>query len=268
MKFPTFKGFTWRRLIFAALVYFAASSVYDAMPTIHQYMRDRKHANAPVTIAQASSHMVIFVDKDEKPQTECSSTAIGPHTILTAAHCNPGKDDDHFNEVKLDYAVRNYHILAELDDGQDHTMLLLDGPAFKEFFPTLKPAVVPKPGDEVVLYGDGQGQYPPLPKYGVIDGAMTDADVSDVDQGDGVMYYTIHAVHGDSGSAIYDLKDGRIIGLLTYGIGREEAASFALAFPPDAEQLLEIAAAKAAKADVEVAKPQPKKKLEDIISDF
>jgi hypothetical protein len=208
--------------------------------------------------------MITFLTDEEKPKSLCSSTAIGPHTILTAAHCNLGKGDEHSTEVKLDYAVRNYHILAELDDGQDHTMLLLDGPAFKAFIPNLKPAD-PQPGDEVVLYGDDQGQYPPLPKYGVIDGAMTDADVSDVDQGDGIEYYTINAIHGDSGSAIYDLKDGRIVGLLTYGVGREKAASFALDFPPDAEQLLETAAAEAA---VEAAKPQPKKKVKDLFSDF
>lgn len=242
MKFPTFKAFTWRRLVFAAIVYFMVSSTYNAIPAYHQAKRNAKHAKDPVTTAQLSSHMVTLLDEDEKPRALCSATAVGPHTIMTAAHCNLGKDDEHSTEVQLDYSVRNYHILSELDDGQDHVMYLLDGPAFKSMVTPVSESD-PNPGDEVVLYGDGAGAYPPRPVYGVIDGDMRAQDVSDVDRGDGIQYLTMNPTHGDSGSAVYDLKDGHIVGLLTYGVGREKAACFALNFPPDAEKQLEDKAA-------------------------
>ena len=249
MKFPTFKSFTWRRIVAAALLYFGMSSVLNHTQDVAQYFRNRPHAQAAVTFAQAASHSIIFVDEFDHPRGLCSATAVGPHTLLTAAHCNMGKDDDHYSTVNLDYAIRDYHILAELTDDQDHVLYLMDGPEFKQYIQNLTPAA-PKPGDEVVIYGDGLGKYPPRPLYGRINGTMGAQDLSDIDHGAGIQYYDMAIQHGDSGSAVYDINDhGRIVGLMTYGLGFTDeygssvvAVSFALNFPPNAEVLLEAKA--------------------------
>jgi Trypsin-like peptidase domain len=249
IKIPTFKSFTWRRIVAAAILYFSASAVLDHTQDIAQYFRNHKHKHDHITLAQAASHSIIFLNKYDTPKGLCSSTAVGPHTLLTAAHCNSGKDDDHYTTINLDYAVRQYHILAELTDNQDHVLYYLDGPSFVFYIPDFSPAS-PKAGDEVVIYGDGLGAYPPRPLYGRINGFLSDRDVSDVDQGAGIVYYDMSIQHGDSGSAVYDINDHhRIVGLMTYGLGFNDergssvvAVSFALAFPPDAELKLETMA--------------------------
>jgi hypothetical protein len=144
------------------------------------------------------------------------------------------------------------NIVAELPDGRDHVLYLLDGPALTNYINSiflteeqLSSLSSPRSGDEVVMFGSGLGAYPPRALYGYIDGKMYDADLSDVDRAQGIQYLVLAVSRGDSGSAVYDLRTGKIVGLLTYGLGLYDAdtaqrgISFALAFPPDAEARLE-----------------------------
>lgn len=197
----------------------------------------RKHPVAP-SIQQRSQHMIVFLNKSGRTDALCAGTAIGPHAILTAEHCNGGDDPD--DAVEFDLSTRHYHLLSEALDGRDHVIYLLDGPAFTNYLDEseLVGTKPPQPGEKVFIYGDGLGAYPPRLVRGSVDNASNSADLSDVDAGAHAVWYTLAAKHGDSGSAIY-AEDGRVLGLLTYGFDAEDRESpskrvvgFALAFSP------------------------------------
>jgi hypothetical protein len=203
------------------------------------------------------------------PKTECSATAAAPHILLTASHCNENTDE-HYTMLTLDYSTQKFHVLAELKDKRDHVLYLLDGPAFTNYVPmidVLRTHSAPDDNADVVVFGDGEAVYPPRPLYGYIDSEADAADFSDVDKADGIHYYVLAVQHGDSGSAVYDLKTGQILGVLTYGLDEHDtdtadhAVSFALQFPADAEAQLAKLALK--------PKPAPKKAEKKIsIEDF
>jgi hypothetical protein len=238
----------FKRLFFAVLLLVALDFGYNHEHDAAQALRNDHHRNDKVTVQQRASHMVNFFNEADEQKGLCSGQAVGPHIFLTAEHCNDHHDGN-YTTVTFDYSTKKFHILAELHDKNDHVLYLLDGPAFTNFTPTLKTGEV-NAGDEVVLYGDGEGAYPPRALFGYVDGEAEAADLSDIDKADGVHYFVLAAQHGDSGSAVYDLNTGYIIGLTTYGLGfhsndsAEEVVSFALAFPADYEaQLLRIAEA-------------------------
>lgn len=187
--------------------------------------------------------MIIFLDAHDHEDGLCTATAIGPHAILTAEHCNDGEAPD--ETITIDLSRKHYHLLAENADGHDHIIYLLDGPAFKNYLDPSELINVPqpKPYAPVVIYGDGLGQYPPREVNGFVDGKSDSADLSDVDQNDQALWYRLAIVPGDSGSAIYDAA-GRVVGLVTYGFDAPSrrlpavrAVGFALAFTPKAIQI-------------------------------
>lgn len=172
----------------------------------------------PVTPQQRTSHMVTFLDKHFEREALCTATAIGPHAILTAQHCNDG--DDPSDTVTFDLSLQHFHILAEKGDDRDHVIYLLDGPAFTHYLDVkdllnARPAL---PGEHVVVYGFGLGKYPAMVKPGSVDVVSNTADISDVDSAAGTAWYAMAILPGDSGAAIFG-ADGRVLGLTTYGIG-------------------------------------------------
>jgi hypothetical protein len=192
----------------------------------------RHQAKAPVviTVQQKAQHMIVFVNDSDADEAECTATAIGPHAILTAEHCNDG--EDHYDHIHVDLSRKTYEILAENHDGHDHVIYLLNGPAFMNYLsPDKLVNVKPiQPGEEVTIYGDGEGHYPPQAIYGRVDDKGTADDLSDVDKQEHLTWYSLPVLHGDSGSAIY-AKDGRVVGLVTYGFAQEkESAGFALGY--------------------------------------
>ena len=158
----------------------------------------------------------------------CSGTAIGPHSIITAAHCN---EKNQAAEIALDESTETHKILAVTGDGHDHEIYLLDGTPFTNIEP-FKQAMTFKMGETVTIFGDGARAYPPVPKYGAIQECE---DPSDVDAAAGEHCTSIHVVPGDSGSAIYNVK-GEIIGLVTYqdtSTSPSSEAGFATHFSPE-----------------------------------
>jgi hypothetical protein len=189
-----------------------------------------------ITAQTKSSHKLAFLSMNGRRIGGCTGTAIGPHAILTAEHCN---EQDASEQMSIDLSTHIYNIVATCHDGRDHIIVLLDGPAFKNIDPMKFRA--PKMGETLYLYGAGGGAYPPVFKTGKAYGRY---DPSDVDANDKIFYGTIPIIPGDSGSAIY-AEDGSIIGVVTYGYEREgddmiellkdqtQMAAFELAFTPE-----------------------------------
>jgi hypothetical protein len=162
-------------------------------------------AQRPITLQQQAEHRVKF------PDGQCTATAVGPHALLTAVHC----DEADLTTVTLDLSMRKFHLLSKTLDGRDHVIYIVDGQEFRNFVP-LQPGTHPAGTIEhVYIYGSGGGAYPPQYKAGERSFAVV--DTSEIDQADGLVYYTIPVIPGDSGAAIYG-EDGRIVGVTTYKV--------------------------------------------------
>ena len=133
-------------LPFALGIALALLCVFSPAPT--------KHAPALITPERRATHMITYYEDSASGNSVrsglCTGTAVGPHALLTALHCDEGQSDT----FSLDLAVRKYKIIGHIYDGQDHIIYHLDGPAFTEFV-TIKEreAVL---GEAVTSYGDGE----------------------------------------------------------------------------------------------------------------
>lgn len=210
--------------------------------------------NHPVNMEVKSSHMLIFATEDGRGVDLCTATAVGPHALLTADHCNA---NDELPELTVDYTPRQYHIMDVMHDDHEHQIIFVDGPAFKDIEPYR--ARAPKVGETVHIEGFGHGVYPATDKQGIV---LDEYDPSEVDRDMGLFYSSVPAIPGDSGSAIY-AEDGSMVGLLTYGFhkGRHsESGGFTLAFTPE-----QIDRAKSSDVQVKVVKGKKKPSLFDLL---
>jgi V8-like Glu-specific endopeptidase len=138
-------------------------------------------------------------------QSQCSATAIGPHALLTASHCELPTSD-----ITID--GDDAKILALTRDDQDHTIYLVDA-TFKDWsvVSTDKPEV----GDHVFIFGN-PGELNDIYREGYLTGfrpvsafAALFGVVSPT-----VYLYDMNAWHGDSGAAIFNEK-GQISGVVS-----------------------------------------------------
>lgn len=208
-----------KKLVLALLLCAASFGCYAPPPQLSE--------TKVFTPQQRASHRIAFYDNEKSQDAICTATAIGPHAILTATHCNEGDVD---SLIRVDLSRTYYHILAADNDGRDHVLYLLDGPAFTYLaeYDTAK-ARHPAVGDVVNYYGSGKGIYPLTETTGI---AARTLDPSDVDEDLRLNLYAGHAIPGESGSAIYD-KNGVIVGVLSYGITinkKEYFGAFELGF--------------------------------------
>lgn len=184
----------------------------------------------PITLQQRASHRLTYMGR---PEGYCTGTAVGPHAILTAKHC-----DEHgqVRTIRLDLSSHDYHIIFGIGDDRDHIILLIDGPALEYFVPDTKLlGITPiMPGEKFYIYGNPGGSYPATRREGVLAKESQSADVSEVDISQGVVYYTFPVIPGDSGAAIYG-EDGRVAGVVTYqwSQGDAQCTGFSLNFTPD-----------------------------------
>jgi hypothetical protein len=182
---------------------FTLACLFTPAPTHNHVTIDR-----PVTIQQRAEHRLAIKDAGL-----CTATAVGPHAILTAVHCN----DKDLTEVEMDLSMRKYHILSKTLDGRDHVIYIVDGPEFHDII-TLHPGDAPAQlFEHTYIYGCGGGVYPPEYKEGFK--SLVVKDVSEIDKADGLNYYTIPVIPGDSGAAVYG-SDGRVIAVVTYQFNR------------------------------------------------
>ena len=138
----------------------------------------------------------------------CSGTAIGQHTLLSAAHC--------FENIKtLTVNGRPTKILAMVSDNHDHELVRIDRvfTHIATFGPT------PDPGDLVFMYGAPAGIQDQL-QVGRVSGHRGKYTL-----------YDVTSFLGDSGAAIFD-EQGRIVGVVSAVVGgpsiKESSIGFGL----------------------------------------
>ena len=184
-----------------------------------------------------AAHQIVFriteVD-DEGTHTGkalCTASALGPHALLTAGHCDMGE-----TELRVDNELSDRPIFSRINDGEDHVIFLVGGSAFKDtmgrfYSPdTYQPDRV---GDEVFLYGDRGGMYPPQYRQGRVMGVMTvpEKELSGMLVSDPNVYlFDLNIIGGDSGSAIYDKKSGQLVSLVTYGLANKFCGAYIMKF--------------------------------------
>jgi hypothetical protein len=125
----------------------------------------------------------------------CSGTIVGPHAVLSATHCFS------FGET-LRLWQQPVRILQQIDDGNDHTIIIVD-----RNFPAW--AVVghtPKIGSSIHILGN-PGDLTELYRHGYA------AGVEDVD-GKLCELYDLRGWFGDSGAGIFD-DNGHLIGVIS-----------------------------------------------------
>lgn len=179
----------------------------------------------------AAMHMIVMVDRDSSGKIvgggQCTAYAVGPHTLLTAAHCNdPYTDSVYIDPADKDSVESNvalsYTVVRSFDH-QDHMLLDVFGVNVNFTHIIDLPANVKPPvqGEHTYQWGNPNGikdQY----REGYVMGRTTLAEIGGDTEIDAPADSTIYMVSGpiipgDSGSAVFSAVDGRIIGIVTYG---------------------------------------------------
>lgn len=157
--------------------------------------------------AHNSTHHIAEMTAIEKDL--CSATAVGPHAILTATHCELGTDTLYIEGQK-----NPAHIEGHIRDEHDHTILLLSGITFPSFA-QIDISNDERQGEDVFVFGN-PGNWSDIYRRGYVSGTIDDGEITQV-------LFDLTAWHGDSGAAIFD-SNGRIVAVLT-GIDKQEAAT-------------------------------------------
>lgn len=181
--------------------------------------------HAPM-LQERTAHMIRMYSVEGSLLGQCSSTAVGSHALLTAEHCfSPAVDS-----LRLDWARHVYKVKGIEKDENEHLIYLVDGPALVSTQHILTQA--PVISEPVFIFGFAEGEYPSVLKQGLI---VNEYDPSEVDHAEGLFYASIHAIPGDSGSAVYN-RQGYILGLITFGTERDffrtQSGIYPLRFTP------------------------------------
>lgn len=187
----------------------------------------------------AAMHEIVMVDRDDTGKIIdgglCTAYAVGPHTLLTAEHCNDPKANSVYVDVAVlgtikDNTAIGYTIVSRTLDKQDHMLLTVSGVTFTITIPM--EFRTPVQGEATYQWGNPGGmrdQY----RQGIVMGHIPNPTDADVDASGDIWLIAEPVIGGDSGSAIFSAKDGALIGVLTFGIDDGQVAGmYALAFTP------------------------------------
>lgn len=150
-------------------------------------------------------------------KTTCSGTAVGPHALLTASHCEAPSD-----ELFLDDAIKPVHILRIIRDDLDHSIFIVDKP-FEDYVSISERKL--EQGEQVFLFGN-PGPFSDVYREGYFAGYAKYRYAP-------VQLFDVNTFHGDSGAGIFD-KSGKLVAVMTgrFTLGEStDIAHFANGFP-------------------------------------
>lgn len=202
MKFFETIGFTFAA---AVLAFVAATPVHNA--PAHNAMYER---------AQATTHVLQEVDI-VMGETKCSATAVGPHALLTASHC-----EHPFDLITVDTETMQI-VVHPMRDNLDHTIYIVD----KSFSVWAKIAAEPpQQGDEFFYFGN-PGVYKRYMRKGYIAGFdLTSLNINQI-------ALDVNGYYGDSGAALFN-ENGEIVSIFSQLQTQHDelnAAKFCYAWP-------------------------------------
>lgn len=149
----------------------------------------------------------------------CSATSIGPHALITAAHCELGTD-------AVDVDGVSYAISQKIRDGHDHTILILPQANFKVFLPLDQRD--PTTSERIRGWGwPGHGTSA-VYKEGTFVKVLPPALDTPIPAW--LFAYPVYA--GDSGGAVIT-DAGKILTIVSLGDNKADMVGFLLAFTPD-----------------------------------
>jgi len=163
----------------------------------------------------------------------CSATAIGPHALLTATHCELPTDELHIRDLEGPFEV-----VARIRDGQDHTILLLKSVTFADYVEVDQKSI--NVTDDIFTIGN-PGDWQDIYQKGYVAGLLFDKSMSAA-MGQGKppqVLIDIQAFPGESGAGIFN-TNGVLIDVLSgdkmqthEGISMDLGVAFLLAFKPE-----------------------------------
>ena len=134
-----------------------------------------------------------------------------------------------------EHRVMAYTITSKTYDNQDHVLYVISGITFQNTIMLTAHVRVPRQGEKSYQWGN-PGGVRDLYREGLVIGSMPNP-TPDPEDGErvnatGTVYLIAEpVVGGDSGSAIFSMEDGQLIGVLTYGIdGGQIAGVYAVVF--------------------------------------
>ena len=177
---------------------------------------------APLPARKLEQHKatmtIVMVNEAEHEGAGCSATAIAPHAILTAEHCNVNKGMLYINQPHRPFTM-GLVVNEKYFDNNDHMILVVPGVEFKHYIKYEADKVhALEQGEHVYLFGNPDlmaDQY----REGYVMGTMLFRGSDEVVNASG-KFHLIAApvVGGDSGSAVFAEEDGELVGITTWGI--------------------------------------------------
>lgn len=146
----------------------------------------------------------------------CSATAIGPHALLTATHCELPSDALF---VRAYVGVAKVGIAGRIRDDFDHTILLLTGPALPAFVDVELVDELAQ-AEEVFTWGN-PGKFQDIFTKGYIAGYEGEANA--------VVLFSFNTFSGASGSGIFN-NAGHLVAVVSLqrSVSETGAAPYAL----------------------------------------
>lgn len=154
-------------------------------------------------------------------ETHCGSTAVGSHTLISAAHCVMGTA-----QITIDNTDKR-NIQKMVYDEHDHVLITVDGEPFSTYLPIDQ--FTPKVGDHADVWGwPGESKKP----------IHRDAYFINEEPWHNfpTWNWELLAVPGDSGSGL--IINGKIVAVASIADVNGETGTFPFAFTPT--QLAEI----------------------------
>ena len=211
--------------VFASLILallLALPAVAQSAPTIEAYDSTNVY-NVPSSLKalkeeQHKATLEIMMANDEKHLgAGCSATAIAPHVLLTAQHCNIEGGLLYLNQNERPFA-NGQTVTEKYFDDNDHMLLVVPSVEFKHYvtYDASKVRKI-KQGEHLYFWGNPalmMNQYREVYATGVV----PVKEATEVNAWGPFEMLSGPVVGGDSGSAIFSTEDGQLVGITTWGL--------------------------------------------------